>query len=645
MKEPRHIQLLPEFIANQIAAGEVVQRPESVVKELIENAFDAQATTIMVVVKDAGKQMIYVVDNGVGMTRDDLSLACRRHATSKVYTADDLDAIYTFGFRGEALASIASVANIEIRTIRRGEELGWKYSAEPNKEGTIEPFVIDCGTQIFVRNLFFNIPARKKFLRTNLTEFRYISDTMVKFALAKPNIRFIFYDNDTLIFDVKQQTLRERIEHLMGQETCDAMLQVEHTEGDIRVWGYIGIPSITRQTKSGQYLFLNGRSIQSKSLSFAIYSAYEHLLEKSKQPLYVINIELDPHQYDVNVHPQKHEVKFEDEKYMFNLLNKVISQTLADNNIVQDTVLEAIAAVSPFERVVVNDEETRDRNVLLVNKSTGEIIDKKQQFEPKKYPGNYSSYHNPQVYKAPAPLNFNVDLLKPIAGTETRSETNIIADATSDTAFDKDNLPHNKEIDLLRQFINDELNFSFFQIHNKYLLIEVPDGVLIFDQHAAHERVLYERILHNMNKLFANSQQLLFPETLALSVGELAIIREIDTELHELGYEYNYLDNGLEMLAVPLDDAYNHDTISIKEIVGQYEEEQRIRISSKRDYLAASYACKAAIKTGKTMTKEETIRLFRDLLNCKMPYCCPHGRPVSIELSLTQFDKLFGRII
>lgn len=682
----KSIQILPEFIANQIAAGEVVQRPESVVKELVENSFDAGADTIMVIVKDAGKSLIHIIDNGHGMSREDLALSIRRHATSKVFTSEDLEAIRTFGFRGEALASIASVANIEIRTLPQGEEHGWRLTAEPMKDPIIEPFAIDIGTQIFVRNLFYNLPARKKFLKTNLTEFRYISETMLRFALSKPDIRFVFYDDNTLIFDAQPGPLKKRIQDVIGESTAKAIIPLNHEENGIKLHGYIGLPSIAKQTRSNQYLFLNSRSIQSKSINFAVFSAYEHLLEKSKNPFYLINIELDPHEYDVNVHPQKHEVKFEDERLIHNLVNRAVVRALAENSVIPDASLDTIEAITPFKRIVVENEEL-ERETLLVNKVTGEIIDKQgmpstssdrfarlgmsggsrsSDFSAmfpstsRSYNTDYPSYGsnseaynndgnssdannnaviNANVFVPPAPskpMNFDVNIFKPDA-------IPVPKDAPRQEFFvNQDTISH---YEILKEIMEGDLYLNYLQIHNKYLILEVPSGILLFDQHGAHERVLYEKVLRSFSKDLSNSQDLLFPYNLTLDNSEIIILKEIKEELNELGYYFELKGNQLEVKAIPLDDAYVFSSVSIKEVIDQYAAEQKIRNTDKRDYLAASIACKAAIKTGKSIHKEEMKKLISDLLACDMPYCCPHGRPIIIEMSLYRLDRLFGRIL
>jgi DNA mismatch repair protein MutL len=603
------------------------------------------------------------VDNGIGMSKEDLALSCTRHATSKIYTPEDMEQIMTYGFRGEALASISSVANIEIRTIKKGDEYGWKLVAEPMKTIQIEPFTVDNGTQVFVRNLFYNVPVRRKFLRTNITEFRYISDTMIKFALSKPDIRFLFYDEDTLIFDTKPSGLKKRIADVMGENTARQLIPVDYATESIRISGYLGTPSIAKQSKTGQYMFLNERSIQSKSLYHAIYSAYEHLLEKAKYPFFVLNIDLDARRFDVNVHPQKHEVKFDDERFIYNSMNKAIMNALSANNLVPEIALDTMASVSPFEKI---DDPDNPGKILFVNKMTGEIVDYKpnnsqvnnwhlsdstnktekvneQRTNYSNSLNNYNQNYSANQYRAKENLNFNIDIFAPpkneFNNLDSMSAFDFIQ-ANSET--ESQNI---KNIESLVKIIENTDNFSYFQIHCKYLCIEVETGMLLIDQHAAHERVLYEKAIAAMNKEFSISQELLFPAVCNLNNSEVLIAKEIKYELEELGYLFDIQGNNAIINAVPLDVAYLGESNSLKEIIEQYDEETKIRHTNKRDNLAASYSCKAAIKTGKKMSKLETIQLVKDLINCKMPYCCPHGRPVIIEFSLYRLDRLFGRIL
>lgn len=619
------IKILPDVVANQIAAGEVVQRPESVIKELIENSLDAGSDSIFVVVKGAGKQLIHIVDNGFGMSKEDLLLSVRRHATSKIYSSDDLERIITYGFRGEALASIAAVSQLEIRTRQKDDEMGWKLLSEPSKELIIEPCITEIGTQIFVKNLFYNVPARRKFLKSNLTEFRYISDTMIKFALSKPEIRFTFYDEDTLIFDLKPSDLINRIKDLLGENTSSSLLPVYLENEYIKINGFIGKPHLVKQSKSGQFIFLNSRSIINKSISHAIFSAYEHLLEKSGNPFYIIFIELNPESFDVNVHPQKNEVKFEDERMIYGFMNKAVSKTLQENNLAPEYHLINQQVSQPFGRID-NNQVSPDKDYLIVNKLTGEIIEKTQT--------NSSNSILPQFHYYPR-QQFN-----------HREQTFTSA---FDKIFGNSTFEDKSKIDIFKTKTGESFessNISYWQLHNKYILTQTVNGLTIIDQHAAHERILYEKALKAMNREFSNSQQLLFPVMVKVTPTEMKLIEELKTELNSLGFVFNFLSvDKIEITSVPLDTINGEEINSFREIIETYDEYQKVRHTNKRDNLAASYSCKSAIKTGQKLSIEEMKNLITELQKCEVPYACPHGRPIIIEFTLDFLDRKFGRIL
>ena len=622
------IHILPEFIANQIAAGEVVQRPESVVKELVENSIDSGANSIAVFIKGAGKQLIHIVDNGDGMTKDDLTLSCKRHATSKIISTEDLEEIYTYGFRGEALASICSIAGIEIRTRQQNDEHGWKIISEPMKDEIIEPCNSDFGTQVFVRNLFFNVPARRKFLRTDLTEFRYISDTMLKFAISKPDIRFTFYDNDTLIFDLKPTLLENRIPELFGSNTIDSLLKVDYESEFFKVKGFIGLPILAKQSRSGQYFFLNGRSIVNKSLSHAVFSAYEHLIEHRANPFFILNIEVNPKQYDVNVHPQKHEVKFEDERHVYNIIHKAVIDALSKHNLAPEIRVKNFDSQTPFEKLEFTGAN-KNSDLLLVNKLTGEIVSQQPQFQH-----NISNPYS-QSYNQNWQQNRNFSNQRP----------NQVELSAFDVLFSKDENHSDLQANTYTQADGNQKQFAdVWQLHNKYIFAATEDGFIMIDQHAAHERILYERAIKAMNHDYAYSQQLLFPVTFKLNYPEFILLNEINDEIDALGFVIKILDNSIiELSGIPSDIPTGFEENALKEILEQYIEEQKIRHTDKRDYLAASFACKAAIKTGHIMSKEEITQLLKDLFTCQTPFCCPHGRPIILEFPLTELDKRFGR--
>ncbi|MEJ5287049.1 MAG: DNA mismatch repair protein MutL [Candidatus Kapaibacterium sp.] len=605
------IHILPEYIANQIAAGEVVQRPESVVKELVENSLDAEAKTIAVVIHKGGKQLIHVVDDGVGMSKEDLALSIKRHATSKIYTAEDLEAILTYGFRGEALASIASVANLEIRTKRKEDEIGWRLISEPNKEPTIEPISMDNGTQVFVRNLFFNVPARRKFLKSDITEFRYISDTLLKIALCRNDVRFVFYDEDSLVFDVYPSSPKQRIRELLGENIYSSILDVDYEYAGIRIHGFIGQPHLAKTARAEQYLFLNGRSIRSRALNYAVLLAYEHLLEKQTNPFFLLHIELDPRRYDVNVHPQKHEVKFDDEKFIFNVINSAVAKTLAENNLAPALSIEA--KFEPFQKVSTEQPE-KSQPTQFVNKITGEIIDKSNFQQSQKNFDFKSNFKFKYQGKPEQSIKSNIDnLLQSIEQTSLTVETQ-------------------------KQWK------TITQIHNKFILIEKEDRIVIIDQHAAHERILFEKARKAVYENERNIQQLLFPLSIDLNPLEFSIAKEILPELRNLGFILELQNNGeLELFGVPTDIIHNEPVDILKEIISSFGETTEIKNSNTREYLIATYSCKAAIKTGQPLSVQEMEALVNELYKCEIPYACPHGRPTIIEMSFDELDKTFCR--
>jgi DNA mismatch repair protein MutL len=628
------IHILPEYIANQIAAGEVVQRPESVVKELVENSLDAGADHVSVVVRGAGKQLIHILDNGSGMSRDDLALATKRHATSKIKTVQDLEHIMTLGFRGEALASIGAVAHLEIRTRQEDDEFGWKLAAEPLKDDTIEPFKSEKGTQIFVRNLFFNVPARKKFLRSDLTEFRHISETMLKFALSRPNIRFTFYDADSLIFDVKPTNLEQRIIALMGDRTASQLIPVEFAAPLVKVSGFVGQPSMAKQSRSGQYFFLNGRAIASRALTHAVFFPFEHLLDKNSHPFFVLNIEIDAEKVDVNVHPQKHEVKFDDERMVYNTIHQAVSEALQRSNLVREAHFREQIAQSPFEKVQLSPSSTPN-DILLVNRLTGEIINTSLQERSfsSASSGQTQSYNSPSSKPSQYSQEYTPTTQKQsFGGAQQNAFEALFGTPPNETQAPKEQL-----------FEEPQAQMTVWQLHNKYVFAQTDKGVMVIDQHNAHERILYERALKAMNEQFANGQKLLFPVKIMLNSAEKALFEEVSANLELLGFDITITDGVAEVRGVPLDVHSGEEESALKEILAQYEEYQQIRHSDSRDNLAASYGCKAAIKTGQRLSENEMRRLVEDLFATSTPYVCPHGRPVVIDFPLGEFDRRFGR--
>ncbi len=633
MSETQRIHILPEFIANQIAAGEVVQRPESVIKELVENSLDAGATHITVLVRQAGKALIHVIDNGSGMSKEDVLLAPKRHATSKIRSAEDLMKIHTLGFRGEALASISSVAVLEICTRQASNEHGWKLMAEPLRDVSIEAIQQEPGTQIYVRNLFYNIPARRKFLRSDLTEFRHISDTMTRFALSYPSVRFTFHDGDSLIFDVRPQSQRERIRELFGENIERELVAVERDDESIRIHGYLGKPSIARSSRAQQFFFLNQRSIASKALSHAVYQAFEHLIDKSQHPLYVLNIDMDVSKIDVNVHPQKTEVKFDDERRLYTLVHEAALAALRNNSLIPEVHFGLQNSQAPFEKIAFGPTEAQN-DMVLVNKMTGEIVDSHD-------PSSARTGFTVPERTSPPPGGFRTGaaLAPPPV---PKAEWNAAHQTAFDALFHEPTLgdDHSSREAEARFAATDAL---IWQLHNKYIFVQTVEGLMIVDQHIAHERILYEKALSAMNNDYNYAQKLLFPVVVHLTPSEDVLMRELDAELSGLGYDFRTLDEGLEISGVPLDVKSGEEASSLHEILEQYAEYAVVRTASGRDNLAASFGCRAAIKAGDPLSKPQMKKLIDDLFQCRTPEVCPHGRPVMIKMELKEFDRRFGR--
>lgn len=631
------IIILPEFIANQIAAGEVVQRPESVVKELVENSLDAGATEIVVIIHDGGKQLINVIDNGSGMIKSDLLLSIRRHATSKIRTQEDLERINTFGFRGEALASISSVADIEIRTRHNSEEHGWRLLSEPIKQPIIEPFNIAIGTQIYVRNLFYNVPARKKFMKSKITEIRYISDSLMRIALINPEIRFTFYSDDNLIFDVKPASWKTRIVELLGNSAIDGFIEVAYENELMKLSGYIAKPELARPTSSGQFLFVNRRPVESRNLAFAIYSAFENLLEKNQKPVYLLNLNIDPEKIDVNVHPQKNEVKFDNENYVYNTLRKAVALTLENNNLITNIDLQRGFTQQPFVRLTDDSNKS-----VLVNQVTGEIVDNQLQ-APNQSKHYTQSYNTGNYYPKNTTKTENFDwnnyqrLIKPSESQLNQQLNSIIDNDKNSNLLFVQNTNENAS-----EFLSQIENADYWQIFNKYIIVHLKDRIILVDQHNAHERILFEQNL----KKFAQSKpnKLLFETKLNLSPTEFALVMELQEELKEIGFEIIINPpNEIVIISVPDSVAYGEEELVFRRIIDEYHSKYELSKISNKEKMLATMSCKSAIKTGENLSFLSMKQLVIDLFQCENPYLCPHGRPIILDMKLTELDKQFGR--
>lgn len=610
------INILPDHLANKIAAGEVVQRPDSVVKELLENSIDAGATSIAVTIKNAGKALIQVIDNGKGMSEEDAEKSFFRHATSKISTYDDLENIRTLGFRGEALASIAAVAQVELRTRRENDQVGTVLRVEANEFLERGKTAHQIGTTISVKNLFYNTPARRQFLKSNNTEFKHIYETVQRLALSKPEIALEFVSDDDTILALPSQSLEERLKSLFGDRHFAAMLPVHEETEILTLSGYIGKPDFARKSKVDQFLFLNGRFIVNRSINHAVFSGYEHLVEKGNFPFFLLFIDLDPKKVDVNVHPSKMEVKFADEQNIYRIVISVIRKTLGKNDIVP-TVEFRGPGTDPFSSL----------KHIAQPRWYGE-----QSAQPPASPGLFGP--GGPVRSVPS----------------ENDEVPFDLSSTLDQIFSSANTAGQVPVDTQTQFQHGTRESEalegkgIWQLHNKYILTQIRSGLMIIDQHVAHERILYERALTRMNNAVPSSQQLLFPQTIQLPPGDHALAQDLLPYLGSIGFESKpFGRNTIVLEGVPPEVKAGTEAGILQEILDEYKNNQlRVKLDA-RDNIAKSFSCKAAIKAGDRLSEVEMRTLIDQLFATSMPYVCPHGRPVLIKLSLAELDRRFFR--
>ena len=610
------IKILPGNIASKIAAGEVIQRPESVVKELIENSIDAEAKIIEVIVKKAGKNLIQVCDDGIGMSEEDAVLSIQKHATSKIRAYEDLEAIKSLGFRGEALSSMAAVAQLEIKTETSEDDLGTLIRTNENGEIVKEKGSFSKGTCVAVKNLFYNTPARRKFLKSDATELKHIIDSFNKIAISHPEISFRFFNSDDEIFEYKEGSLEDRVMQVFADNMLDALIPVNEPSDYMNIYGFIGKPSLLKKSKGDQYLFLNSRYIINRQINHAVFTAYENLLEKGDYPFFLLFLEIDPAKIDVNVHPSKLEAKFDDEKNIYNFVLSVVKKSLGTHDLVPSMVFS---------------DEQKEGEKLVIDK-----FHHTKQLDFTDRPGQ-SSFKKETT-------RFSDEDIDRIFSSITDDVINCSSTETTPHPFEK------KEILEVMHKPADEnkregTDSSFlFQLHSKYILSQIKSGLMIIDQHVAHERILYEKALNRMEANIPFSQQLLFPKKMQLDPGRYEVIKEIYPLLNKLGFEIKLKSqNKMVIEGVPDDVKKGTEEKVLMEIVEEYSVNLRVKKLEQKDNMAKSYSCKTAIKAGDKLSENEMRLLIDQLFATSMPYVCPHGRPIVVKISLNEFDRRFGR--
>ncbi|MCU0364331.1 MAG: DNA mismatch repair endonuclease MutL [Ignavibacteriaceae bacterium] len=613
----KRIKILPEYIASKIAAGEVVQRPESVIKELMENSIDAGAKNIEVIIKRAGKNLIQVCDDGAGMSEEDLILCVQKYATSKIEAFEDLEAIKTLGFRGEALSSISAVSQIEIRTETRDEEIGTLLKNDEAGNIKVDKGSFPKGTCVTVKNLFFNVPARRKFLKTDTTEFKHIVDTFNRIALSHHSIAFKLFNGVDSIFDYPAESLKERVGHVFGENMPDALIPVEERTELFSAFGYVGKPSLLRKTKGEQYLFLNSRYILNKNINHAVFTAYENILEKGDYPFFILFIEIDPERIDINIHPSKLEAKFDDEKDVYSFILSVVRKSLGSHDLIPSMVFSE--SDLPEEKLAVNKFHPANR---------GDFSDRpaKERYQPE-----VKRYSEEEIDLLFGSITDDVVIKR-----EGKVESKLFR------GNDQKEISHDKA----EQTTIEKTEESPFiiQLHNKYILSQIKSGLMIIDQHVAHERILYEKALNRLDTDIPFSQQLLFPKKVKTDPARLALLKELEPYLSRLGFQLKFLaKETVKIEGVPDDVRKGTEEQVLFDLLEEYSANEREKHLEQKDNLAKSYSCKTAIKAGDRLDERAMRLLIDQLFATSMPYVCPHGRPIVIKISLNEFDRRFGR--
>ncbi len=608
------IQLLPDHVANQIAAGEVVQRPASVVKELIENAIDAQSSAITLIVKDAGKTLIQITDNGIGMSTTDARLCFERHATSKIKKAEDLFNLHTKGFRGEALASIAAIAHVELKTKQAEDELGTHITIEGSKVQSQEPAVLPQGTTILVKNLFYNIPARRNFLKSNTVEMRHIIDEFHRVALAHPDVEFNLIHNENSLFNLPATNLRQRIIHIFGKRTDEKLVPVSEETPIVKISGFIIKPEYGKKSRGEQFFFVNNRFVKNSYLHHAVTAAFEGLIKSDVHPGYFIFLEVFPESIDINIHPTKTEVKFEDEHAIYAMLRASIKHSLGQFN---------IAPVLDFQHKKEFDTPYDYSKKQDVN---APIIEVDRNFNP--FQSEFKTVSQSKSFKSG---NFK---------TETANWEALYTDSVPDDKHldDRDDAPG---LGFYEKTEENKVNRSL-QFQNKYILAPLKNGLVLIHQHFAHQRILYEELLKNITVKEALSQQLLFPLNLYFSKPDVEVIQKVREQLENIGFIFLEITGEKVVISgIPVMLVESQISKLLEELIRDIKEDVPEESFGLNDMLAKSMAKNLAVKTGVSLNITEQEDMINRLFACKEPTVSPFNKPTFRIVSLDEFDKKF----
>lgn len=600
---PDIIQLLPDSIANQIAAGEVVQRPASAVKELLENSIDAGGRHIRLMIKDAGKVLLQVIDDGCGMSETDARLSLERHATSKIRTAEDLFSLRTMGFRGEALASLAAVSQMELKTRQQDEEIGTRIVVEGSEVKQQEPVACEAGTSIAVRNLFYNIPARRNFLKSNPVETHHINDEFNRIAIAHPEVAFSFFINDNLECSLSAGKLSQRIVQIFGKSYQQQLAPCREETSSMRLHGYVGRPDAAKKTRGEQFLYVNKRFIRNNYLNHAVMSAFEGLLPESTFPFYVLFIEIDPRHVDVNVHPTKTEVKFDDERTVYSVVLAAVRQALGTHNL------------SPAI------DFTGDVNILtkLENTSSEKAreIYADERFQNSLNRSNLQNWESLFTGESPG-----------VAPGPSRDEPSQLLRFESALNNPEVAIPDSEK--------------WVIQLHQRYILRQAKAGLMIIDQQAAHERVLYEKNIVRLRQRSGESQQSLFPQAIEMMPSDFAIVTEMAHEIQSLGFRFEVFGRSTILVnGIPAHITPGRERELFEGLLEQFKINQTEFSIPLEENLARSLAKRAGIKTGQILSREEMKSIVEQLFACKTPTFTPDGRATFFIFDLNKMESFF----
>ncbi len=602
------IQLLPDHVANQIAAGEVVQRPSSVVKELLENAIDAGANHIKLIVKDAGKTLLQVIDDGKGMSTTDARLCFERHATSKIKDAQDLFHLNTKGFRGEAMASIAAIAHVDLKSKQVSEELGTCVKIEGSNVVAQEPIATPTGTNVSVKNLFFNIPARRNFLKSDSVETRHIVNEFQRVALAHPEISFLMTHNQSCLYDLKSSNLKQRIVGVLGGKTNEKLVPIQEDTDVVSITGFAVKPEFSKKKRGEQFFFVNNRFIKSSYLHHAVVSGFDGLLGNGYHPSYFLYLTVPAESIDINIHPTKTEIKFDNEKVLYAIIRAAIKHSLGQYN---------VAPILDFNR-----DASMDTPYAL----SGQTLSKNPTIS---VDPNFNPFEEKQVFKSKQHPPFQKEKSDDWEALYTGLENATLESAQSEFSFDT--------IETEKQVTG-----KTFQIHRKYILSSIKSGVVLIHQNHAHQRILYELILENITVKEAPSQQLLFPVELSFSKSDIELIKEIKDDLENTGFLLERItEDTVVIKGIPTSITESQIAIVIEQLLDDIHTEIPESNFGQLDVISKSFAKSLAIKTGALLSEKEQEHLVDDLFSCKEPSSSPLGKKTFEILSLGEIDKLF----